>query len=147
MNIINIDHLLNQYVADVAVIFIKLHNIHWNIIGKDFLELHEYTEELYNYFFKSYDEFAEILKIKNKSVYGSMQDYLKVSTLRELGTSSLKSDESLKIIRDDFNMLLITLKKLKDFAYEEKDITISLIVENEIKFLEKQVWFISTMLS
>lgn len=146
MDKINIDHLLNQYVADTAVIFIKLHNIHWNIIGKDFLEIHKYTEELYNHFFKSYDAFAEILKIKNKNVYGSMSDYLKVATLKELGTNELNIKEALKIIKEDFDMLLITVSKLRELAHDVNDISTILIAEDEIKFLNQHIWFITTLL-
>lgn len=146
MNKINIDHLLNQYVADTAVIFIKLHNIHWNIVGKDFLELHNYTEELYSHFFKSYDDFAEVLKIKNQNVYGSMSEYLKVATVKELQTKNLTAKEALSIIKEDFNMLLITLVTMRNLAHKENDIATTLIAEEEIKFLNKHIWFIATLL-
>lgn len=146
MNTINIDHLLNQYVADIAVIFIKLHNIHWNIVGSYFLELHQYTEDLYNHFFKSYDDFAEILKIKNKNVYGSMSEYLKVATLQELRTKDLTTKEALNIIKEDFNMLLITLTTMRNIAHVEADIATTLVAEEEIKFLNKHIWFITTLL-
>lgn len=146
MSKIDVDHLLNQYVADTAVMFIKLHNIHWNIVGSDFLELHKYTEELYNHFFKTYDEFAEILKIKNKTVYGSMADYLKVATIKELGLESLNTKQALNIIKDDFSMLLITLMTMRGIAHTEGDISTTIVAEEEIKFLNQQIWFISTLL-
>jgi starvation-inducible DNA-binding protein len=146
MNKININGLLNQYVADTAVMFIKLHNIHWNVIGPEFLSIHKYTEELYNHFFKSYDEFAEILKVKSSTVFGSMQDYLKVATIKELGVESLTDREALKIIADDFAMLLITVQHLRNLAHSDNDITCTLLAEEEVSFLEKQLWFIKTML-
>jgi starvation-inducible DNA-binding protein len=146
MNKININGLLNQYVADTAVMFIKLHNLHWNIIGTEFLSLHKYTEELYNHFFKSNDEFAEILKIKSATVFGSMRDYLKVATIKELDTNSFSDKEALQIIADDFSMLLITVQHVRNLAHSDNDITCTLLAEEEVGFLEKQLWFIKTML-
>jgi starvation-inducible DNA-binding protein len=146
MNKIDISKLLNQYVADTAVIFIKLHNIHWNIVGEDFMRLHEYTEELYQHFFNSYDGFAEALRITNQKVYGSMKDYLQVATIKELGINEIRGPEALDIILNDFEMLLITVKTLRNLSHTLNDITTTLMAEEEISFLEKNIWFITTML-
>ena len=39
---------LNAYVASLLVWNVKLHNLHWNVTGKLFKPLHEYTEALYD---------------------------------------------------------------------------------------------------
>ena len=36
----------NQYLANLAVVTFKLHNVHWNTVGTQFVRVHEYTEEL-----------------------------------------------------------------------------------------------------
>jgi starvation-inducible DNA-binding protein len=146
MTKININYLLNRYVADTAVFIVKLHNIHWNIVGDHFLRIHNYTQDLYNHFFESYDSFAEVLKIKGESVFGSMADYLKVASIQELGTNSLKTKESLNIILSDMDLLLMTLKTLRELAHSSGDITCTVLSEDEIRFIEKEMWFIKSML-
>lgn len=49
---------LNAYVASLLVWNVKLHNLHWNVTGKLFKPLHEYTEALYDKAFEAYDEVA-----------------------------------------------------------------------------------------
>ena len=34
----------NQYLADLAVMTFKLHNLHWNVTGSQFVPVHEFTE-------------------------------------------------------------------------------------------------------
>jgi starvation-inducible DNA-binding protein len=146
MNIININHLLNQYIADVAVMNIKLHNIHWNAIGQEFMSLHKYTEEIYNHFFKSYDEFAEVLKIKRQPVNASMKEYVKITTIQELTDRELSITEALTIMYEDLGMLRKTVNSLREISHSEGDITCTLLAEDEISFLDKQMWLIYSSL-
>jgi starvation-inducible DNA-binding protein len=146
MNNININQLLNQYVADTAVFVIKLHNIHWNVVGEQFIKIHDYTERLYDHFFKTYDNFAEVLKIKGQSVYGSMKEYLKITTIQELESKDFRIKEALVIIKEDLEMLNRTTKVLRDLAHTDGDITCTLLAEEEIQFIDKELWFIRSML-
>ncbi|MCK9268352.1 MAG: DNA starvation/stationary phase protection protein, partial [Alkaliphilus sp.] len=54
--------LLQRYLSNLAVITVKLHNIHWNVVGRNFMRIHNFTEELYDQAFEDYDEVAELLK-------------------------------------------------------------------------------------
>jgi starvation-inducible DNA-binding protein len=146
MNNLNINHLLNQYVADSLLFVVKLHSIHWNIVGRHFMKIHDFTEELYTRFFKTYDDFAEVLKIKGEPVYGSVNDYLKVGTIKELRIESITEEESLRVIMEDLDMLNLTAKTLRDLGHAEGDVSCTMLAEAEVQFLEKQLWFIKAML-
>jgi starvation-inducible DNA-binding protein len=146
MNTININQLVNQYVADSMLLVVKLHNIHWNVVGNHFMKIHNYTEELYNRFFETYDGFAEALKIKGESVFGSLADYTRVGTIQELGTDKLKEKEALEVIAEDLEMMHRTAKMLRHLGHEQGDVSCTLLAENEVQFLEKQLWFIRSML-
>ena len=50
---------LNKYLADVAVSYIKMHNLHWNIVGSQFKAVHEYLETIYDSYADVLDEVAE----------------------------------------------------------------------------------------
>jgi starvation-inducible DNA-binding protein len=146
MNTININQLLNQYVADSMLLVVKLHNIHWNVVGNHFMKIHNYTEELYNRFFETYDGFAEVLKIKGEPVLGSVSDYARVGTIKELGNDVIREKEALQIIFEDLEMMNRTATMLRHLGHEQGDISCTLLAENEIQFLEKQLWFIKSML-
>ena len=39
---------LNKYLSNLGVEYIKLHNLHWNVVGIQFKAIHEYLEGLYD---------------------------------------------------------------------------------------------------
>lgn len=144
---IKLRELMNVYVANTLIFVVKLHNIHWNIVGHDFMKIHKYTEELYTRFFETYDEFAEMIKIHDQVVYASISDYLRHSTIKELGTEKLKTTEALNYILEDFEVLLKTAKEMYNFASAEDNVDVLVLVEDEIKYLNKQIWFLKSILN
>ena len=52
---------LNTYLANLAVINIKIHNLHWNIVGSQFVSVHEYLESEYDKAGERLDEVAELI--------------------------------------------------------------------------------------
>lgn len=143
---INIEYLLNRYVADSAVFFIKLHNIHWNIVGEDFVKIHKYTQGLYEHFGLVFDSFAETLKMREQQVFGSMSEFLTVTSLKELKSDNIFQKEALHIILEDLQMFMKTATMLREMAHKEGDIASTLIAENEVSFLLKEIWFLKSML-
>lgn len=146
MKIIDVNALINQYIADLAIFIIKLHNLHWNVKGSHFIEIHKYTEELYNRFFIAYDEFAEVLKAKNAVVFGSMSDYLRIGTLKEVTDTEFRDLVVLDIIKADLDMLLMTVVNLRQLSQQTGDFTCAMLADQEIQYIEKQLWFINATL-
>ena len=54
---------VNAYLANIGVSYIKLHNLHWNVVGSQFKAAHEYLETLYDALADVLDAIAELLKI------------------------------------------------------------------------------------
>ena len=46
---------VNQYIANLAIWNIKLHNFHFNVVGSQFVPAHKYLEEVYDVAFDYYD--------------------------------------------------------------------------------------------
>ena len=59
----------NKYLANVGVNFIKLHNLHWNVVGLQFKAVHEYLESLYDSMSDILDELAELIENINVETY------------------------------------------------------------------------------
>ena len=73
---------LNTYLADLGVLYIKLHNLHWNVVGRDFKQVHEYLETLYDGVSDVLDEVAELLKMQGAQPLASLKDYLAAASLQ-----------------------------------------------------------------
>lgn len=72
---------LNKYLADLHVLYAKLHNYHWNVVGLGFFEMHLKLEELYTATALEIDTIAErILQLEERPL-ASRKAYLETTKL------------------------------------------------------------------
>lgn len=76
-------NILNELVANLGVLFVKLHQYHWHVTGSEFYTLHEKFEELYNQALANFDEFAERLVTKGERPYSTLLEFLQHATISE----------------------------------------------------------------
>ena len=78
-----LEKILNEFLADLNVFYRKLQNYHWNIQGKDFFQVHSKLEELYNEINEQVDEIAEHILILGGQPLGTLKDYMEISKIKE----------------------------------------------------------------
>lgn len=137
---------LNKYLANLGVLYIKLHNLHWNVTGINFKAIHEYLEVLYDGISDSLDEVAEILKMNNELPAASLQEYLKLTNIEELQSRELIGKEALKIVLDDFDKMKELAIELRMLADENDEYKIINMIEDDLNNFSKSIWFINAML-
>ena len=76
--------LLNTYLANLALWQLKLHNYHWNVTGRMFVSVHEWTEKLYDEAFDQFDAVAEVLKMRGEMPLVTSAEYQAAATLKEV---------------------------------------------------------------
>jgi starvation-inducible DNA-binding protein len=133
---------LNQNLADVQVLYVKLHNYHWNVKGAHFFGIHNLTEGYYDYLAKQYDDVAErILQVGSKPLT-TMKSYLEVSKIKEESKSKFSASEVIKSVTKDFNYLLKEFKKTSKVAEGENDLTSQALADENIAWFEKAIWML-----
>jgi starvation-inducible DNA-binding protein len=133
---------LNQNLADVQVLYVKLHNFHWNVKGPHFFGIHNVTEGYYDHLAKQYDDIAErILQIGAKPLT-TMKDYLNVSKIKEENKNNFSASEVIKSVTKDFNYLLKEFKKTSELAENKNDLTTQALADENIAWLEKAIWML-----
>jgi len=140
----NLTQLLNKNLANLQVMYVKLHNFHWNVKGYQFRSIHGMTEEYYNHFAEVYDEVAErILQLGEKPLV-TMKDYLSEAVIKEDNGSSHTPEEVLSKVAADFEILKKEFKHIEDEASKAGDsVTEGLATEN-IGWFEKELWMIES---
>lgn len=137
---------LNQYLANLAVLNVKLHNLHWNVVGEQFKAIHEFTERLYDAYFKLYDEIAELLKIRGEYPAASLKTYLEIATVKELAENvDFSTKEVLDIIIADMQLMKNLALNIRTLADEAGDFEIIAEMEDHIKDYNKNLWMLSAM--
>ncbi len=137
---------LNVYLSNLAVLNANLHNIHWNVVGKMFVKVHEYTEELYDDFFEKYDEVAELLKMKGQKPLVTLSDYLKNATIKELQADKFSIKESLEHVLNYLNEMKRLATEIRNEADDDNDFEVVAMFEDHVADYSKNIWFVSAML-
>ena len=139
-------NLSNQYLANIGVSYIKLHNLHWNVIGHQFKAVHEYLEGLYDALADVLDEVAEILKMHGEMPLGSLKKYLEVASIEELDDRDYSVQESLEIVLADMELLKAQAEAIRKQADAEDNYQMVSAMEDHLGNYNKNIWFIKAML-
>ena len=138
---------VNKQIANLGVGFIKFHNLHWNVVGGQFKPVHEYLEVLYDSFSDSLDEVAEILKMNDEYPVANLKGYLELSEIKEIDDSKdIHYVDVLKEILKDLEILQNQAKVIRNLAMEDDIIRLIDSMEGIISNIDKEKWFIKSML-
>lgn len=74
---------MNKLVADLNVLYMKIHHFHWFVKGLNFFTLHAKFEELYNEVTEHNDSIAERLLQLNEKPISTLKECLDLATVKE----------------------------------------------------------------
>ncbi len=136
----------NQYLADLAVITFKLHNLHWNVKGLAFMSIHQFTEAVYDQTFEFFDAVAEHQKIYGVMPDCKLVDYLANAKIKEIDAKVFTPEEVLQIVKED----LITLRDEATTLFHASDemgwFSATSLMDEQVQYYNKQLWFIESSL-
>lgn len=138
---------MNEYLSNLAVLNVKLHNVHWNIVGPQFVQVHEFTESMYDDMFEKFDAVAELMKMRDFSPLAKMADYLEHATIDELDQDQFSRDEVLQIVQEDLYKMKALATEIRNEADEDGDFEVVGEFEEHVAGYSKNLWFIKAMLT
>ncbi|AMD94914.1 Dps family protein [Leptotrichia sp. oral taxon 847] len=137
---------LNLYLANLNVLYRKVQNYHWNIVGSGFFSVHAKLEEYYDGLNTQIDDVAErILAIGGRPL-GTLKDYLAVSTIKEAENKEISISDAIADVIKEFEAMLKLVKEVKVVADEENDYGTSALVDEYISTYEKDLWMLNAYL-
>lgn len=142
----NLLNELNLYLSNVGVLYIKLHNLHWNTTGTNFKAVHEFLETLYNSFAQVLDSTAEIIKIQGGTPLATMKDYLQYSHIKETESMNYSTCEALTITCDDLLLLKAQAEDIRIGASDADNYSVVGMLEGHLEELNKTIWFLEATL-
>ncbi|CQR73792.1 DNA protection during starvation protein [Sporomusa ovata DSM 2662] len=138
---------LSIYLANLNILYVKLHNLHWNVVGVGFFDLHEKTGELYEAIAEKFDIVAERIKMLGCYPPASMRDYLEIGSIDELPSENISTACVAKIILEDFCEMLKLIRMIDPLAKEARDDCTVGILAEAMCFFEKHIWFFTAYLT
>ncbi|WP_373056128.1 Dps family protein [Zunongwangia sp. H14] len=132
---------LNILLADYHLYYQKLRNFHWNVIGKNFFDLHEKFEELYDDAKLKVDEIAERILTLRHQPTSNLSEYLELSNIKE-SKSELSDLEMIEQLLEDHGVLLTQMRKTVKVAENGGDEGTIDLIGAYIRELEKTSWML-----
>ncbi len=115
-NITALTTMLSKVLADSVVLYTKTRKFHWNVKGESFMELHKLFEAQYGKLEESIDEIAERINKMGSPTIGTMQEFMKISSLKETPGKYPAQKDMLKELLVDHETVIIALRKNIDDA-------------------------------
>lgn len=136
---------LNQYLANTGVLYIKLHNLHWNCKGMNFKTVHEYLETIYDAFAEVLDSTAETIKILGETPLGTMKSFLEVATIKEIESKTYTTSETLDIVIADLQLLKTQVEAIRTSAGNEDNYIVTNLLEGHLTDINKTLWILTSI--
>lgn len=118
-NLKSINTLLSTVLANGMTLYVKTRKAHWNVAGDSFMELHKLFEEQYKLMEESIDEVAERINKLGSKTIGTMEEYLKITSIKERPGKYSSSKDMIKELLNDHESLIIQLRKDIDLCGEK----------------------------
>lgn len=134
---------LNILLADYHLYYQKLRNFHWNIIGKNFFDLHEKFEELYDDAKIKVDEIAERILTLRYQPTSNLSQYLEDSNIKE-SPSDISDSKMIELLLKDHGTLLKQMRKVVETADAAGDEGTIDLIGAYIRELEKTSWMLDS---
>ncbi|GFZ33454.1 DNA starvation/stationary phase protection protein [Clostridium zeae] len=134
---------LNKYLSNLNIIYTKLHNLHWNIKGAAFFELHTKFEEYYDKVNTDLDAVAERILTLGHTPAASLKEYLSLSTIAERESKDVTPEDSIEVIRKDFSSLLEASRSILALADDANDQGTVDLMAGFISTYEKDLWMLT----
>ena len=111
--------LLSVVLADEMTLYIKTRKFHWNVSGASFMELHKLFQGQYTELEETIDEVAErINKLGGKTI-GTMDEFLKLTRLKESPDKYPTQKDMMKELLHDHESVIVQLRKDIDECTEK----------------------------
>jgi starvation-inducible DNA-binding protein len=132
---------LKVVLANTFTMYMKTHGYHWNVIGSDFPQYHDFFGDLYTEIHGAVDDIAEQLRQINSFAPGSLQRMKELSEVSEddLVPAAPKMVTNLIVAND---MVIKSLVECYKMAEEAGEYGLSNFLQDRITVHKKHSWML-----
>ena len=134
---------LQRALTDITALSLVGKQIHWNVVGAGFRDLHLNLDEVVDIAREGSDELAERLRAVNAVPDGRPATVSAQTMLSEAPAELVLVPDAVDYIVSAINAVVTTLRNIHD-AVDEADPSSSGILEDYTSRLEQQAWFLAS---
>ncbi|MFA7418043.1 MAG: DNA starvation/stationary phase protection protein [Melioribacteraceae bacterium] len=138
---------LNTLLADEFILYTKTRNAHWNIQGKNFIEMHKLFESQYDSLNVIRDDTAERVRALGHFALGSLKDFLQVTRLSEQNDAFGDQESIIQTLLIDHESIIRILRKdITKINDDLKDLGTADFMTGIMEQHEKTAWMLRSYL-
>lgn len=132
---------LKIVLADTFTMYLKTHSFHWNVIGPNFPQYHDFFGDLYGELHGAVDPIAEQIRAVNSFAPSSL-DRIKELTRIEESDTIPTAERMFQILINDNNIVLDSLKQAYDLADKEGELGLANFLQDRMDTHKKHGWML-----
>lgn len=127
--------------ADSFTLYMKAHGYHWNVIGPDFPQLHDFLGDLYEEVHGAVDDIAEQIRQINSFAPGTLSRMVELATISEDDAIPAAAKMVTNLLEANEN-LLTTITEAYIMAEDNKEFGLSNFLQDRITAHKKHSWML-----
>lgn len=132
---------LKQCLAETFVFKMKVQGYHWNVIGPDFPQYHDFFGDLYGELDDAIDALAEHIRQLDAFAPNSLSRMIELSSLEEVDTIPTASKMITNLISDNDTVLACVTEAYK-MAEDNEEFGLSNYLQDRITAHKKHRWML-----
>jgi len=132
---------LKSILADTFTLYLKAHGYHWNVIGSDFPQLHDFFSDFYGEVHGAVDDIAEQIRQLDAFAPGTLARMKELATLSE-DEAIPKAEKMVTNLLDANESLLTSVTECYTMAEEMKEFGLSNFLQDRITAHKKHSWML-----
>ena len=134
---------LKVVLASVFSVYLKAHNYHWNVVGPNFAQYHDFFGTVYQDIHASVDDFAEQIRILGAVSPGSLKRFSELSIITD--EIAVPSPKFMFIRLASDNLAIIDqLKTTRKMAEEVEEYALVSFLEARLEYHKKLQWMLTS---
>lgn len=138
--------MLNRVLSDEFLLYTTTRNVHWNVVGPQFSELHKFFDEQYQELNRIVDEVAERARALGGRARGTLSEFLRHARLKEHAELSGTSEMIAALLGDHETLIQALRGDLAVCAEEYGDQGTSDFLTGLMERHEKMAWMLRAFL-
>lgn len=132
---------LKIVLADTFTMYLKTQSFHWNVIGPNFPQYHDFFGNLYEELHGAVDPIAEQIRAVNSFAPSSLARIKELTRIEESDTIPT-ADRMFQLLINDNNIVLDALKQAYDLAEKEDELALANFLQDRMDVHKKHGWML-----
>jgi len=135
---------LKKVLADTFGMYFKAHAYHWNVVGPDFSQYHDFFGKLYEELFGAVDAIAEHIRAIDGMAPNNLTMLKDLSSLQDADPSA-PMDMFNDLLMTN-NLVLVTLMRAYQLADDADELGLANFIQDRIDIHQKHGWMLKATL-